>query len=261
MSLVFAAIVPHSPLLVPNIGKKNQDLFPATLEACKTIASQLQASQPDVVIIISNNETKPVQSFAFNISPKYNSDLSTFGDLVTRWQFKGELQLAAQFREKLEKEETIQLISNNELHYTASIALSLAGITETTPIMPLITNNTNSKSHYLLGQHLQKCILDSEKKIAIIISADLSHRLSKKSPIGYLAKAKKLDQKIITSLISGKTKELLSLPASTLEEAAIEDLGPIAVLLGIVKDFDWPARLLSYEYPFGVGHAVIGYNF
>lgn len=261
MSLVFAAIVPHSPLLVPNIGKKNQDLFPATLEACKTIASQLQTSQPDVVMIISNDETKPIHTFAINVSPKFNSDLSAFGDLVTRWQFKAELQLAAQFREKLESEETIKLISNDELHYTASISLSLAGVTETTPILPLITTNSNLKSHFILGHHLQKCILNSEKKIAVIISADLSHRLSKKSPIGYLAKAKKLDQKIITSLISGKTKELLSLPASTLEEAAVEDLGQIAVLLGIVKDFDWPARLLSYESPFGVGHAVIGYNF
>ncbi len=260
MSLVFAAILPHSPLLVPNIGKKNQELFTATLEACKVITSKLQASQPDVVMVISNDETKPSSSFAINISPKYNSDLSAFGDLVTRWQFKGELRLAAQFRESLEGEETIQLISNEELHYTASITLSLAGVAETTPILPIITNNSNLKSHFLLGQHLQKCVLNSDKKIAVIVSADLSHRLNKKSPIGYLGKAKKLDQKIISSLISGKPKEVLNLPVNILEEAAVEDLGPIAVLLGIVENFDWPSRLLSYESPFGVGHAVIGYN-
>lgn len=260
MSLVFAAIIPHSPLLVPNIGKKNQELFTATLEACKIISTQLQASQPDVVIIVSNDETKPSPSFAINISPKYNSDLSAFGDLVTRWQFKGELRLAAQFREGLEGKETIQLISNEELHYTASIPLSLAGVTEAISVMPIITNKANLKTHFLFGQHIQKSILDSDKKIAVIVSADLSHRLNKKSPVGYLAKAKKLDQKIITSLTTGRTKEILSLPDNVLEEAAVEDLGPIAVLLGILENFDWPSRLLSYESPFGVGHVVIGYN-
>lgn len=260
MSLVFAAILPHSPLLVPNIGKKNQELFSSTLNACAIISTQLQTAQPDVVIIISNNETKPSKSFAINISPKYSSDLSTFGDLVTRWQYSGELVLAAHFRELLEEQSIIQLTSNEELHYTASIALSLAGVTEATPIMPIITNSSNQKIHFALGQHLQKCIVQSDKKIAVLVSADLSHRLNKKSPGGYLSKAKKLDQKIITCITSGKPKELLAIPSEVLTEAAVEDIGPIAVMLGIIENYDWPSRLLSYESPFGVGHAVIGYN-
>jgi aromatic ring-opening dioxygenase LigB subunit len=261
MSLVFASILPHSPLLVPNIGKKNQELFTATLEANKIIAAQLIAAEPDVVIIISSDDTKANLSFAINLSPKYVSDLSAFGDLVTRWQFKGEATLASQFRECLEGQETIQLITNEELNYTASIALSLAGVTEIMPIMPIITNSTNLKSHFLFGQHIQNCIVASDKKIAVIASADLSHRLNKKSPAGYLAKAKKLDQKIITCITSGKPKELLSLSSEVLQEAAVEDLATISVLLGIIEGFNWPSRLLSYESPFGVGHAVIGYNF
>lgn len=261
MPLVFAAILPHSPLLVPNIGKKNQELFSATLDACKLVAAELIATQPELVIIISGDETKPDLSFAINLSPRFISDLSSFGDLVTRWQFKGEITAAAQFREYLEGQENIQLITNEDLNYMASIVASLAEVTEAMPLMPVITNTKNLKLNFVFGQHLQKCILSQQKKIAVIASADLSHRLNKKSPAGYLAKAKKLDQKIVSSLTAGKTKELITLSEAILEETAVEDLPTISVLLGIIDGYNWPSRLLSYESPFGVGHAVIGYNF
>lgn len=257
MALVFATVLPHSPLLVPNISKDNLSLFTSTLKASKIVAEKIALLKPDIILIISHNQEIKNSDFAFNISPQFISDLSTFGDFITRWQFTGELTLAYNCREHLETLSSLHLMTNENLNYTASIALSLAGVNEKNAILPLYTSNLDVKSHYIFGTQLQNCILTSEKKIAIIASADLSHRLNKKSPAGYLAKAKKLDQKIINCLTHDKIKELLAIPKSSLDEAIVEDLEVIAILTGVLKGFNWPGQLLSYESPFGVGHPVI----
>ncbi len=260
MAIVFSAILPHSPLLVPNIGKTNQALFAATLAASQTISDNLKALQPDIVIIITPTGAKRNSGFIFNIAPKFTSDLSDFGDLVTRWQFSGSLKLPAHIRETLEGQVSLQLLSNQELDYASAIVLSLAGISETTPILPLSISKDSLSDHYSFGEKLQTSLLKTPQKIAILASADFSHRLSKNSPAGYLAKAKKIDKKIIDLIITGKVNDILALSPEQLEEVAIEDMGAVAILLGIIKEFAWTPRLLSYESPFGVSHAVIGYN-
>ena len=260
MAIVFSAILPHSPLLVPNIGKTNQMLFTATLAASQIITENLKAHQPDIVIIITPTGAKRNTGFVFNIAPKFTSDLSDFGDLVTRWQFTGNLKLSAHIRETLEGQTSIQILSNPELDYASAITLSLAGIHETTPILPVSTSRDSLTDHYSFGEKLQTSLLETPQKIAILASADFSHRLTKNSPAGYLAKAKKIDKKIIDLIITGKVNDILALTPRQLEEVAIEDMGPVAMLLGMIKEFDWTPRLLSYESPFGVSHAVIGYN-
>lgn len=260
MSIIFSAILPHNPILVPNIGKTNQSLFTTTLASAQVIATDLKEKAPDIIIVITPSGARRKNGFVCNTAPRFTSDLSAFGDLVTRWEFSGSLVLPARLREALEAHEFIHLTSNSELDYASAIALSLAGITEATPILPLSISSQSLADHYSFGQQLQHSLLKDEKKIAILASADFSHRLSKNAPAGYLAKAKKIDKKIIDLLLADKTKDFLALPDETLKEAAIEDMGTIALLLGIIKGFNWPPRLLSYESPLGVGHAVIGYN-
>jgi aromatic ring-opening dioxygenase LigB subunit len=257
MALVFAAVLPHSPLLMPNIGKDNLSLFASTLKATKIVAEKIALIKPDIILIISHDQEIKNSAFAINISPDFISDLSAFGDFVTRVHYTGELALAYRCREQLEAMSPLHLITNENLNYTASIALSLAGVNEKNPILPLYTSNADIKTHYALGRQLQDCILSSEKKVVIIASADLSHRLNKKSPAGYLAKAKKLDQKIINCLTNDKIKELLAISKISLDEALIEDFEVIATLTGLLKGFNWPGQLLSYESPFGIGHPVI----
>jgi aromatic ring-opening dioxygenase LigB subunit len=260
MSIIFSAILPHNPILVPNIGKTNQSLFTTTLASAQVIATDLKEKAPDIIIVITPSGARRKNGFVCNTAPRFTSDLSAFGDLVTRWEFSGSLVLPARLREALEAHELIHLTSNSELDYASAIALSLAEITEATPILPLSISSQSLADHYSFGQQLQHSLLKDEKKIAILASADFSHRLSKNAPAGYLAKAKKIDKKIIDLLLADKTKDFLALSSETLKEAAIEDMGTIALLLGIIKGFNWPPRLLSYESPLGVGHAVIGYN-
>lgn len=260
MSLVFAAIAPHSPLLVPNIGKENLALFPKTVAAGASLAQDFKHVSPDAVIVITSHGHKRSSGFVFNLAETFAGDLSAFGDLVTAWEFTGSIDLPARFRERLENRASVQLTTDTNLDYGAAIPLFLAGVPASTPIFPISVSDAGMSDHVAFGKLLQQCILDERSRIAVIASADLSHRVSKKSPAGYSAKAKKLDQRILDSLGKDDVKDVLSLSPDLLRDTAIEDMGAIAMLFGILDGINHSTEVLSYEAPFGVGHAVIRYQ-
>ncbi len=260
MPLVAAVLLPHSPLLVPNIGRENRALFNSTLTASEQVKQILLETKPDLVVVITNQGPQLASSFTINIASRFTADLKNFGDLVTDWQFTGSLLIPTRCREQLEGIIPLRLKSQTGLDYASAIALSLVDTPSHLPIMPVSTMGTDLKKQYSFGKHLQSCLLCENMNIAIIGAADLSHRLEKNSPTGYFAGAKKLDQKIINALVNNKTKEILSLPLSNLNEAETTDITVIALLLGLLDGFDYQARCLSYESPFGVGHAVINYT-
>lgn len=257
MSFVYSALLPHSPLLAPNIGKENRALLNATLAACEQVATSLAQTKPDLIIVVTNQGIKVPDGFVINTASRFTSDLRDFGDLVTQWQFTGSLLLPPRLRERLEGIATVRLVSNENLDYASAIALSLAGVSESTPILPLSVSQGSLKEQYAFGIELQACLLREDTRLAIIGAVDLSHKLSNHSPAGYMAKAKKLDQKIINALVNKKTKEFLGLSPELLADSAVEDGNVIALVLGLLDGFNYQAKALSYESPFGVGHTVI----
>ena len=53
MPLVFGAIVPHSPVLVPPIGGLDRDKAIKTIEALSTLEENLYLSKPHLIIIFT----------------------------------------------------------------------------------------------------------------------------------------------------------------------------------------------------------------
>ncbi len=260
MPLVFSAIIPHSPLLIPHIGKENLALLKDTLSAAETLAAEFKEACPELVIVLSNYGPKRQSGFTMNVAPDYKSDLSAFGDLVTDLEYSGSLATPARFRELLEGKTSLQLTTQENLDYGSVIPLFLLQVNSATPIFPISPSGGSLNENFEFGKLLQSCLLSEDKKIAVIASADFSHKLNKKSPAGFSTKAKKLDQKVIDCLLRSDLKEILGLAPKALHEALIEDLNVVAVFLGLLEGFNRQSHLLSHESPFGVGHAVVAYR-
>ncbi len=259
MPLSFAAILPHSPLLVPNIGKDNLSFFKQTLAGAEILAQHLEKAEVDMMLVISSHGTILQENFVCNIAPHFEADLSAFGDLVTRWEHTGSLSTPARMQQQVTRPLSIKLTSES-LDYASAIALYLAKVPERIPVAALTVPPQPSETLFSAGKSIQEYIVNEEKRIGVIASADLSHRLNKKSPAGYSAKAKKLEQKILDHLVRGEHKDILNITPAAIEDAAIEDLGVIINFLGIIHGFKTEASLLSYESPFGIGHPVVHYQ-
>src|SRR3989339_182781 len=95
MSLVFAALSPHPPLLIPTIGRENLNKLEKTKQALEELEKALYISQPDTLVLITPHGKIFKDSFTINANPEFNFDFKEFGDISTQGNFKADLNLIA----------------------------------------------------------------------------------------------------------------------------------------------------------------------
>lgn len=261
MSIVFSAITPHPPILIPAIGKENIDRLKATAEAFGKLEEILYSSKVDTILVISPHGLVQAQSFSMNLSPEFSVDFSEFGDFSTKHSFKGDVGLAHRLRESMETKAPLQLVSMEKLDYGSAVPLFLtAKNLPQAKIIPLYYSGLPLIDHYKFGQLLKDELSYSQNRVAVIASGDLSHRLSKDAPAGFSPKAAKFDQKIIELLAKDDTEEILRLNSQLVDEASECGLKSIITLLGILDGVKHEPQKLSYEAPFGVGYLVMNFK-
>ena len=258
MSLVFSAIVPHSPFLIPSIGKENTEQIKDTISSYKKLEEDLYSSKAETIIVISPHGTIQPNYFTLNLSPEFTTNLEDFGDMVTKIKFNCDIGFAHRIRERMETRAPLQLISEPNLDYGSGVPLIL--LTEHLPnikIIPIYYSGLDLEAHLKFGQLLKREIMINKERVAVVASGDLSHKLSKDAPAGFSPKAKKFDKKIIEYLTKHKTSEILQFKNSQLAEVSECGLKSIVMLLGIMSEIKYEPKLLSYEAPFGVGYLTM----
>ncbi len=250
-----AAIVPHPPILIPNIGKENRGRLENTLRSYQKLEQILKDKNIDTIIVISSHGPVRPKIFSIGLEEKFKIDFEEFGDFSTKMEIAGDLGLAQKIREDTIGKNDAQLIASPSLDHGAGVPLYLLCYDlKDIKVVPIHTSQKDAKQHHLFGQEIAKTIQKEKKNIAVVASGDLSHCLNEKAPAGYSPKGAKFDQKIIENLKDRKTREIMEIDHNTLKE--VKACGPrsIAVLLGILSKLDYESDILSYEYPFGIGN-------
>ncbi len=259
--LSFAAITPHPPIIIPNVGKGNIDLVKKTIEGMKRLERKLKKVKPDVIIIISPHGTLFADAFSINLVEKYTGNFRTFGDLSANLSFNGDVALAHRIFEKLGSKMPVAMISHPELDHGALVPLFyLTPRLTQYSIIPMSYSFLDYNKQMEFGERLKEEILLSNKKIAVIASGDLSHRLTFDAPDGYNPQGKIFDDKLVSLLKKKSIKQILGLDSGLIESAGQCGLRSILILLGIMKDINYQPELLSYEGPFGVGYLVMNFK-
>ncbi|MCX6778690.1 MAG: AmmeMemoRadiSam system protein B [Candidatus Magasanikbacteria bacterium] len=256
MSLVFAAFTPHPPLLIPNIGKENIDKLQATKKALEEMEKTLYISQPDTLLFITPHSKLFPESFTINANPELSFDFKDFGDLATRGTFNTDLNLIADISNAA-KNQHIPLIlqSDPSLDYGTGVPLFyLSQHLSNIKIIPIGYSLLDFKKHFDFGYFLKDIIMDSSKRVAVIASGDLSHRLSDKSPAGFSVMGKKFDDTLIETLKNGNISGLINMDEKFCQEAGECGLRSLLVLMGVLRNMNYNLKLHSYESPFGVGY-------
>ncbi|MFA5052176.1 MAG: AmmeMemoRadiSam system protein B [Patescibacteria group bacterium] len=257
--IVFSAITPHPPILIPDIGKGNLRFVKKTSDAMHRLSQDLYASKPDTIVIISPHGTMHADAFSLNMSSDFEVHFKEFGDLKTKMTFKGDVRLIHHYKEILESQLRIVLTNSSELDHGTGVPLYL--LTHQAPlknfsIIPMSYSLLDYDNHYRFGISLQHDMLNDTKRIAIIASGDLSHRLTEDAPAGYSHWAKKFDETLVNKISLKDTEGILKLDADFVEEVGECGLRSIIMLLGMLNTVSYEPDVYSYEGPFGVGYMV-----
>ena len=260
--IVFAAIVPHSPLLVPSIGKEHRDKLSATVAAIQEVEQALYLSKPDTICIIAPHGIRYTDAYSINLSPKYTGTFQTFGDFSTTVEAKSDFLIIDHLQRKLREEKVpFTLTSNVELDYGFSVPILLL-----TPhlaqwkLVPVTPSMFDGKSHYEFGAELKRVLHSESQRVAVIASADLSHKVNDQSQGGPTPGGIAFDAAVNAAVEKNSADPLLALSSEIIEGVAQCGYRPILTLLGTLHEMNVTAKKLCYEAPFGVGYLTARYD-
>lgn len=88
MSIVGAIIVPHPPLIIPTVGRGQEQAVQATIDAYRAAAKQAAAWNPEVLIITSPHQVMYADYFHISPGQDATGDMSAFGASQTKLSVK-----------------------------------------------------------------------------------------------------------------------------------------------------------------------------
>lgn len=260
--ICFAAFVPHSPLLLPTIGKENTKSLQETIASMRRLSEELYVSHPEVLLTISAHPHIHPELFSVNLHHTYTIDFREFGDLSERGSFGTDLELISEIQ-RLSKmyQLPFSLDTDARLDYGVGIPLTLLyPFQQPVRLVPVSHATQSAKLLVQFGRVLKDACHASKKRVAIIASGDLSHALASDSPAGFHEAGVQFDRVIVQAIENMSLSQLLSIEDAVKSHAAESASRSLLVLFGMLERMQVRPEILSYEHPFGVGELVTQFH-
>ncbi|HEX8974663.1 MAG TPA: AmmeMemoRadiSam system protein B [Patescibacteria group bacterium] len=253
--IVFAAIVPHPPLSIPGIGRKEDfEALSRTMQALDVLREGLEQAKPDVVIVISPHAYMEPYSFTINSAETLTGSLAAFG-LDETFSYTNNIEVVDRLSFACMVNELPAHLHPSFLDHGTIIPLYHLLKDISPSVVQLSFSLMSYERHFRYGQIISNVISGEEgKRIAIIASGDLSHRLAPNSPAGYSETAENFDRTIIHYLGTKDIASITGMHEEIAREAAECGARSFMVLLGALQGKKYEFNLLSYESPFGIGY-------
>lgn len=226
------------------------------------LEEDLYLAKPDVVIVISPHGNLMADAFTVNFCNEYETDLREFGDLTTRMRFKSSGPLATTIWEHTKAAPfNTAVICQQSLDH--GVAVPLYYLLQHLPnigILPMgFATELDAKTHLDFGTLMKEFIMNTNKRIAVIASGDLSHALSNTAPAGFNPRAEEFDAAVQKLLAARNTAGVVQMDLALVEAASECGLRSILILLGILRNINYTFEAYSYEAPFGVGYLTANF--
>jgi len=249
--LVFAGFIPHSPLLMESINTARLHEADKTLEALDTFADELYVARPETIVILAESPTMYEDAFSLNVADPYTADLSAVGDLGYHKTYHPDFGFIDSLQRFARQNNVpISLSTDEHLPFQTTIPLHFATRhLKDVRVVPIAPCSLDGKAHFAFGSTLKHLVMDSNKRIAVIASGDMSH-------VGDEA----FDLRLLTILKEHNASGLLQLDPDLITEAKDTSYRQIAMLFGVLDGVDTTAEVLSFEKPFGTGFAVVNFS-
>ncbi|MDD4351415.1 MAG: AmmeMemoRadiSam system protein B [Candidatus Gracilibacteria bacterium] len=255
--LVHACLTPHPPIMVSEVGGEDVQHVHASIQALEILSKNFVETQPEIVFLISPHSLLLADRFVLSCSKNLQGNLGSFGAPQVQQSFKGALSLQESIVKELATAFPAQIYEPAELDHASMVPLYfLSKHYKKFELLIAGFSYLSLREHFKYGQALGKVFKDYDKKIALVASGDLSHRLTPDAPAGFDAKGQEFDDKLIKLLAENDVEGILNLDENLTEHAGECGLRSIVIALGILSNFNYSFKKLSYEGPFGVGYLV-----
>lgn len=259
MSIIKGYVVPHPPLIIPQIGEGLEKDIKKTINAYRKIGREIAELKPDTIIISTPHAS--VSDSYFHISPGISASGSfeRFNHPEINIEVDYDYELVDEIineASSLDFPASTHGERNPELDYATMIPLFFVrNYYEDFKVIRIDSSALSPIEHYKFGK-LIRSVIERKKNVVWIASGDLSHKLSEDGPYGYAKEGPEYDRTVLNALSIGNFYELLRVESNLREKAAECGLGSFCMMAGSMDGYNVESELLSYESPFGVGYCI-----
>lgn len=257
--------LPHPPVAIPKVGGKTTAQLSKTIEGFQNAAQTVAEQKPDTIIVITPHGPCFHDMFYIPSQKRISGDFSAFGCKKLILGFDNDLELANLISEHTKNHGLNAGFANDATMKRHGIPYDLDhGVTvplyflsqkyRNFKILPISIAGLNGKEHYRFGILLREAIRHSNRRVILIASGNLSHKLSKNTPYGYSEDGIAFDKSIRKLLLTENAEGFLTLSPKEIEKAAPCGINAYRIVLGTLDGFRFLPRILSYEAPLGTGY-------
>lgn len=255
MPLVYAAVVPHSPLLVSAMAKENRRLVAATYRGFRIIDQEIHARQAEVLVILTPHGPSLPPAFSIDVADQYRGSLTEFGNVEISLHPNGITPLAHRMKEVAEATGIpIVLQTADQLDYGSVVPLHLLSQTgKTIRILPVSVAGQEPSNLLRFGSFLSDFFHQIKERAALLASADLSRRPDQAAS-GYRPTG---NEQLISQAINRNDPSLI---VDLQSAPPICGLPPILTLLAVTQSLPSRSRIIGWQAPFGIGLMTAGFD-
>lgn len=255
----WACLVPHPPIILPEVGRGRQTEAHKTLEGFRKLAERLKGQRPDTLLVLSPHAPLN-RGFSLWAASRYRGDLGSFGISQVSLDMEGAEEAAERLQGWLSPKVPLSFVRHEQMSLDHGALVPLQMILPSFEHIPriILANpvGLTMKEALETGRVLRQ--FDSPGSWALLASGDLSHRLDSEGPYGFHPDGVVFDRSVREALIDSAPERLLGLSDSVIGNAGQCGLQSLLILLGLVgRD---PVKVHSYESPFGVGYATASWR-
>lgn len=259
--IVYGCVAPHPPILVPAVGGPRSEQVRQTREAMRQVAREIRRLAPDTLVLVSPHAPINARTMSVCVAGRYVGGFEAFGAPSVRLSYPGDPILASALEDecKLRRLPVVRIgrpDGSYRLDHGAGVPLYFlqeAGVRAA--LLVLAFSGLSVDAHRLFGRTVADVARSVGRRVAVIASGDLSHRLIPGAPAGFSPRAKEFDDTLVSALRRQDRDGVFTMDEDLIFEAGECGYRSVVIALGAMPEAQ--VQVLSYEAPFGVGYLVV----
>ena len=263
MSLLAAFMVPHPPLIIPEIGRGDEKTIEKTVDSYERVAKEIAGLHPDTIIICSPHKESYADYFLVSTG-ELSGTFADFGAPQVNFQGVSDDEFVAALEKKCQQENisagSLNRMMNHPMDHGTMIPLWFINKYLTDyRIVNVGISGFSLLEHYHLGMIMAETAEKLNRRTVFVASGDLSHKLKDDGPYGFADEGPEYDMKLMDVCARGALGELLDFSDVLCRKAAECGHRPFTMMAGALDGKRIRSTVYSHEDVTGVGYGVCSF--
>lgn len=261
-----AYIMPHPPIIIPQIGKGEERKIQKTIDACKEVAKRIAALKPQTIVLTSPHSVLYADYFHISSGSGAKGSFSQFSAPQVKMEVAYDEEFVKHLCNLAERSSFPAGTLGERAEYKAldhGVMVPLSFVNEQYTDYKLVRIGLSGLSpleHYKLGKMITEVSNKLNRRVVFLASGDLSHKLTDDGPYGFSPDGPIFDKQVTEAMANADFLKFLTFEPEFCDSAAECGLRSFMIMAGALDCKDVKAELLSHEGPFGVGYGVAAFE-